>query len=285
MTTKTVTLHASAALEYAKLSGTPLTIAANPFDDSERTLDYGDDELDKIYTVNPDLISVKAPIGRIVIGGLNDIGEELIAEGHYWRVWHAEDAEEIGNGWRQEIEIIGLEPILILVDPMSGKTYDGCSERTYCNKTPEVVEAPLDPCHYYKTTSLILINRQLNHDRSSKDYEICAHLLEDGRLYVPGAGVDGGDSLFGSLDKYEPNGTDEFVGHEIGEPGEVDLVDLALADRDNMRNGKTFLTADEAEKAVDLLVEFDEDAARKLAEISNSARADRAQAVLSNPIP
>lgn len=134
----------------------------------------------------------------------------------------------------------------------------------------------------YATTHLILTNRQLNHGEPDSTYKVSAYLLADGRLYVPGAGVDGGDSLFAALDDYAPNGCDEFVGHEIGELGdlgEVDLADLALADRDNVKwNGKTLLTADEAEKAVDLLSEIDEDAARKLAEVSDPHRAERAQA-------
>lgn len=122
---------------------------------------------------------------------------------------------------------------------------------------------------------LTLNNRQLNHDHSTETYEVKAYLLADGRLYVPGAGVDGGDALFESLDKYEPCGTDEFLDHqETGEFITIGLLSLALADRDNVEwLDKTFLTANEIEPAVSLLTEFgEENAAQKLIAILEDNR-------------
>jgi hypothetical protein len=60
-------------------------------------------------------------------------------------------------------------------------------------------------------------------------------LLPDGRLYIEGAGVDGGAALFAGLVAYQPNGTAVLVGHQLtGEVQGVGLEDLASGDVDNL---------------------------------------------------
>jgi hypothetical protein len=85
-----------------------------------------------------------------------------------------------------------------------------------------------------------------NADDAGKTYTVDALLLPDGRLYVAGAGVDGGDSLFASLGDYEPQGTDKRESAEVlDETAPVTLDQLACGDVDNVEYAESLLTADE----------------------------------------
>ena len=74
--------------------------------------------------------------------------------------------------------------------------------------------------------------------------EVDALLLPDGRVLVVGAGVDGGDSLFASIEAYEPNGT--AIVESVVETvwvREIDVSWLASGDVDNVRyDAKSLLT-------------------------------------------
>lgn len=68
----------------------------------------------------------------------------------------------------------------------------------------------------------------------SSTYEVRGVLFDDGRLLTGGTGTDGRDSLWSSLEEYEPNGTDLYRDHEIsGEIEEVSWHTLVAADHDN----------------------------------------------------
>lgn len=111
------------------------------------------------------------------------------------------------------------------------------------------------------TAKVILIKVESDGSKSDSDgtgevYEVRALLHPDGRLFALGAGVDGGDSLFGSLDEYEPNGLDRVQSIEVTEEtAPLSLAALASGDVDNCVYDRSLLT--DAERAA-LIADVDD---------------------------
>lgn len=86
-----------------------------------------------------------------------------------------------------------------------------------------------------------------NSQQDGTEYTTDGVLLDDGRLLTYGTGVDGRDSLWASVKEYEPNGSAEYLSHDVSdEVVSVSADELRDADKDSVvYSDKSLLTPEE----------------------------------------
>ena len=80
-----------------------------------------------------------------------------------------------------------------------------------------------------------------NREENGSTYTTRGVVLEDGKVVTFGTGVDGKDSLWASVDSFEPNGLAVNVSHELGDATTISNEAVVAADEDNKVYGESLL--------------------------------------------